>query len=85
MIGHDPGEFAFLGWCRFTSPDLVRWTPRGPAVWFDDTQVSSNGSGFSGNCGTGGGAVNAKGELIVYCPHDGSGIYVFAAVNVQGL
>ena len=77
VIGHDPREFAFLGWCLFTSVDLVRWTSRGPAVWFDDTSVASNGSGFGGNCGTGGGAVNAKGELVVYCPHDGTGIYVF--------
>jgi hypothetical protein len=83
VIGHDPFEYAFLGWCLFTSVDLVRWTSRGPAVWFDDTSVASNGSGFAGNCGTGGGAVNAKGELVVYCPHDGTGIYVFAAKNAS--
>lgn len=85
MIGHDPKEYEFLGWCLFTSLDLVRWTSHGPAVWFDDTNVTRNGSGFSGNCGTGGGAVNAKGELIVYCPHDGTGIYVFTAKNASSL
>jgi hypothetical protein len=30
---------------------------------------------------TGGGAVNGAGEFIIYCPHDGTGIYVFAAPN----
>ena len=51
---------------------------------FDDTTVFKNGSGFSGNCGTGGGAVNGKGEFIAFCPHDGTGIYVFAAKNSSG-
>jgi hypothetical protein len=43
----------YLGWCHLSSRDLVRWTHHGPAVWFDDTTVSRNGSGFGGNCGTG--------------------------------
>ena len=71
----------YLGWCHLSSPDLVRWTHHGPAVWFDDTTVLQNGSGFGGNCGTGGGAVNGNGEFVAFCPHDGTGIYVFAASN----
>ena len=59
-----------LGWCHMTSKDLVRWTNHGPAVWFDPSPAFPNGSGFSGNCGTGGGAINAKGELVAYwCVH----------------
>ena len=42
----------YLGWCHLTSPDLVRWTHHGPAVWFNDDAVARNGSGFGGNCGT---------------------------------
>ena len=75
------GKAPYLGWCHLTSPDLVRWSHLGPAVWFDDTTATKNGSGFSGNCGTGGGAVNSRGEFVAFCPHDGSGIYVFAAEN----
>eukprot|EP01052_Picozoa_sp_SAG31_P000761 SAG31_NODE_22_length_33849_cov_13.713096_9_plen_816_part_00 len=69
----------YLGWCHLSSTDLVRWKHNGPAVWFDNTTAMRNGSGFSGNCGTGGGSVNAAGEFIAFCPHDGTGIYVFAA------
>lgn len=48
---------------------------------FDNTTVLANGSGFGGNCGTGGGAVNEQGEFVAYCPHDSTGIYVFSAAN----
>ena len=34
---------------------------------------------FHGNCGTGGGVVNAGGELVVYCPHDAAGVHAFGA------
>ena len=64
-----------------TSPDLVRWTNRGPAVWFDPSPAFNNGTGFSGNCGTGGGAINAKGELVAYCPHDVTGVYAFVGAD----
>ena len=77
----DAHKTQYLGWCHLSSPDLVRWTHHGPAVWFDDTPVAKNGTGFGGSCGTGGGAINSDGEFIVYCPHDGTGIYVFAASN----
>ena len=73
-----------LGWCHLTSKDLIHWEQQPPAVWYDGTRSLPNGSGFHGNCGTGGGAINARGELVVYCPHDGTGIHTFIAANASG-
>ena len=69
-------------WCVLAGTDLVHWTRQPPSVWFDPTSPTGNGSNFDyfhGNCGTGGGVVNAGGELVVYCPHDAAGVHAFGA------
>ena len=68
-----------LGWCHVSSPDLVHWTSHPPVVWF------GQGKTFGGNCGTGGGGINAAGEYVVYCPHDISGVNTFVHPNATNL
>ena len=72
-----PAAGTALGWCHYSSADLVRWTRHPPSVWFDATPDAPNSTAFfHGNCGTGGGALNVNGELVVYCPH-GTGVHAF--------
>jgi hypothetical protein len=72
-----------LGWCHLTSQDLVRWERQPPSVWYDPTPAAANGSGFHGNCGTGGGRINSRGQLVAYCPHDLTGVHTFIMENAS--